>query len=162
MGVEGSRHWSPITVETDTRSRVSLKQLGVPEHRQFIASVDEDGTVVLSPAVTISEAEARFLRNPDVVARIEDNRQHPERLRGAPYKWRGSCSIRNLHATLDKIENNPQLYARVEGPLRKSLRLLQANHKDPRVNRATFSDGLRNIRVPVNGEPDWAILWEEV
>lgn len=70
-----------ITVETDTRSRVSLKQLGVPEHRQYIAQLQDDGTVVLTPAVTMPEAEARFLRNPDLVARIEDNRRHPERLR---------------------------------------------------------------------------------
>jgi len=69
-----------VTLETDTRSRVSLKRLGVPEHRQYLAHVEDDGTIVLIPAVVMSEAEARFRNNPDLVARIEDNRQHPERL----------------------------------------------------------------------------------
>lgn len=72
---------SPITVESDTRSRVSLKQLGVSGHHRYLATISEDGTIVLTPAVTMSEAEARYLRNPEIVARVEDNRQHPERLR---------------------------------------------------------------------------------
>lgn len=69
-----------VTVETDTRSRVSLKRLGVREHRQYLAHVEADGTVVLTPAVVVSEAEARFRNNPELVAQIEDNRRHPERL----------------------------------------------------------------------------------
>jgi hypothetical protein len=69
-----------VTLETDTRSRVSLKRLGVPEHRQYLAHVEDDGTIVLVPAVVMSEAEARFRNDPELVARIEDNRQHPERL----------------------------------------------------------------------------------
>ena len=71
----------PVTVETDTRSRVSLKQLGVSERHRYLATVSEDGTIVLTPAVTIPEAEARYLQNPEIVARVEDNRGHPERLR---------------------------------------------------------------------------------
>ncbi|CAN5911989.1 hypothetical protein BH23ACT10_BH23ACT10_32680 [soil metagenome] len=76
------RHGEPemVTVETDTRSRVSLKRLGVEEHRQYLAHVEVDGTVVLTPAVVVSEAEARFHANPEVGAQILDNRTHSERL----------------------------------------------------------------------------------
>ena len=69
-----------VTVETDSRSRVSLRQAGVGPKRQYLVHVSEDGVVTLTPAVTLSEAEVRYLNNPELVARVEDNRAHPERL----------------------------------------------------------------------------------
>lgn len=63
---------------------------------------------------------------------------------------------------LAKIEASPDLYAQVEPPLRERLHWLQNDHRDARANRVTFTGGLRYIHVPVNGEPDWAILWEEI
>lgn len=65
-------------------------------------------------------------------------------------------------AELTKVEGNPDLYARVHGPLRERLGWLRDDHRHPRTHQTTFSNGLHYIFVPVDGEPDWAILWEEI
>jgi hypothetical protein len=67
-------------IELDDRRRVSLGKLGRPEHRRYLAIEQPDGTIVLTPAVVMSELEARFLANRALVERIEDDRRHPERL----------------------------------------------------------------------------------
>lgn len=69
-----------VLLEVDDRRRVTLGKLGKPEHRRYLAAEEPDGTIVLSPAVVMSELEARFLANTEVVERIEENRRHPERL----------------------------------------------------------------------------------
>jgi hypothetical protein len=69
-----------VLLEVDDRRRVTLGKVGKPEHRRYLAAEEPDGTIVLSPAVVMSELEARFLANTELVERIEDNRRHPERL----------------------------------------------------------------------------------
>jgi hypothetical protein len=66
-----------VLIELDDRRRVSLGKLG--HHARYLASEQEDGTIILEPAVVLTEAEARFLTNSELVATIEENRQHPER-----------------------------------------------------------------------------------
>ena len=62
-------------VETDSRGRASL---GRP-NRRYLLHEESDGTLVLEPAVVMTELERRFLANRELVAQIEDARSHPER-----------------------------------------------------------------------------------
>jgi hypothetical protein len=68
-----------VIVETDPRGRVSLARLGVQGGHRYIGRIEPDGTVVLEPAIVMTEAEARLRANPELLARIEDNMAHPER-----------------------------------------------------------------------------------
>jgi hypothetical protein len=68
-----------IIVELDSRRRASLGRIGRAEHTRYLAHEEPDGSIVLEPAVVLSELEVSFLRNRDLVAAIEDNRAHPER-----------------------------------------------------------------------------------
>lgn len=69
-------------IEVDGRSRVTLP--GNKAHRRYLIHEEPDGTVILEPAVVMSELELRFLRNPELQDRIEDARAHPERSRPRP------------------------------------------------------------------------------
>ena len=71
-----------MLIELDERRRISLGKLG--HHSRYLAREQEDGTIVLEPAVVLTEAEARFLANSDLVAQIEHNREHPERTSPRP------------------------------------------------------------------------------
>lgn len=81
----------PVLVEVDGRGRVSLGRLAGRSHRRYLAHEEPDGTVILTPAVVMSQLEARFLANPQLVARVERNRREPDRLvrrRGSPRRSR--------------------------------------------------------------------------
>src|SRR5438552_17352173 len=67
----------PTLIELDRRRRASLAKLA--KHDRYLASEEPDGTIVLVPAVVITELEARFRANPDLVAQVKDNLAHPER-----------------------------------------------------------------------------------
>ena len=69
-----------VLIELDHRRRASFGKLGRPEHRRYLASEDPDGTITLTPAVVISEMEARFLANPELMQQLDDDWEHPERL----------------------------------------------------------------------------------
>lgn len=60
---------SEILVELDDRRRVSLGKLG--HHQRYLAHEDPDGTLILTPAVVMSEVQARLLARPDVMADID-------------------------------------------------------------------------------------------
>ncbi len=68
-----------VFIELDDRRRLSLAKLG--RHSRYLAREEPDGTLVFEPAIVMSELEARFLANKELVARIDEARQHPERLR---------------------------------------------------------------------------------
>lgn len=74
-------------VELDRRRRVSLGRVGRPEHTRYIVREEEDGTLVWTPAAVVSDLEARFLQDPALLARIDEGRRHPERLRRRPRTW---------------------------------------------------------------------------
>ncbi len=61
-------------VTTDPRGRVSV---GRPD-QSFLLHEEEDGTLVLEPAVVMSELERRYLANAAVQAQIDYARKHPE------------------------------------------------------------------------------------
>jgi hypothetical protein len=77
---------SDVLIELDERRRVSLGKVGRPEHRQYLVHEEPDGTLVLRPAVVMTQAEARLLSNPKLVEQIEQAITDPASLirRGRP------------------------------------------------------------------------------
>lgn len=67
-------------IELDDRRRVSLGRVGRPEHTRYLVREEPDGTLVFTPAVVMSELEAKLLTNPELVDRIQANRADPSRL----------------------------------------------------------------------------------
>jgi hypothetical protein len=63
-------------LEVDSRRRISLGSLA--EHDRYLVEVQEDGTIVLTPAVVMSAAQARLLMAVDTSERIEEFLDHPE------------------------------------------------------------------------------------
>lgn len=57
-------------VEVDSRKRVSLGPAAREPGTQYMAEVDEDGIITLTPAVVMSEVEARLLQRPDILASV--------------------------------------------------------------------------------------------
>jgi hypothetical protein len=55
----------------DGRRRTSLARVGVPSDTRYIAETFEDGSVVLTPAVTIEKWELAALTNPEVRAALD-------------------------------------------------------------------------------------------
>jgi hypothetical protein len=67
------RYSEPMTlIELDSRSRASLKSLAT--HQRYLAEVEPDGTIVLTPAVVMSAAEARLMARTDILEMVEANR----------------------------------------------------------------------------------------
>jgi hypothetical protein len=60
-----------ILVELDERRRLSLGKVGKPEHRRYLVHEEPNGTIVLVPAVVMSESQAQLLANRDLVEQIE-------------------------------------------------------------------------------------------
>ncbi|MGH9223185.1 MAG: hypothetical protein ACRD2W_05245 [Acidimicrobiales bacterium] len=69
-----------IVLELDERRRASFGRIGRPEHRRYLVSEEPDGTIVLRPAVVMTELEARLLANRALVERIRENEREPSRL----------------------------------------------------------------------------------
>ncbi len=64
-------------VELDERRRLSLGKVGKPEHRRYLAHEEPDGTIVLVPAVVMSESQVRLLTNSELVEQIEQTVADP-------------------------------------------------------------------------------------
>ena len=77
-----------VVVEADERGRVSLGRAGVQPNQRYVAHVEPDGTVILTPAAVVTSYEARFLQDTRLVEQIEDNRARPERLKKVDRKAR--------------------------------------------------------------------------
>lgn len=61
-------------VDVDERGRTSLARVRRHKHARYIAEEYEDGTLVLTPAVTISALELDALRDPVVREAIAEAR----------------------------------------------------------------------------------------
>ena len=59
-------------IELDSRSRASLKQIA--KHERYLVEVEGDGTIVLTPAVVMSTAEARLMGRGDILGQVDANR----------------------------------------------------------------------------------------
>lgn len=57
---------SRVLVDVDNRRRVPLGRLGNRDHTRYVAHDEPDGTIVLEPAVVMTETEARLWRNPEL------------------------------------------------------------------------------------------------
>jgi len=62
---------SEVLIELDDRRRVSLGRVGRPEHKRYLVHEETDGTLVLHPAVVMTESEARLMANPELASQIE-------------------------------------------------------------------------------------------
>jgi hypothetical protein len=63
-------------LEVDSRRRISLGALA--EHDRYLVDVEEDGTIVLTPAVVMSAAQARLLAAAETSRKIDEFLDHPE------------------------------------------------------------------------------------
>lgn len=61
-------------VETDARGRASLARPG----RRYLMHEEADGTLILEPAVVVTELERRFMANSVLQAQIAYAKTHPE------------------------------------------------------------------------------------
>ena len=57
-------------LDVDERRRTTLSKLG--HHRQYLGEELPDGTVVLHPAVVMSEVQARLLAAPALLAQLTE------------------------------------------------------------------------------------------
>lgn len=71
-------------IELDDRRRAHLGRVGNPEHRRYLVRTEPDGTMIFTPAVVMSDLEARFLRNADLQERIAACEDDPTRLVSRP------------------------------------------------------------------------------
>ena len=58
-------------LELDERRRTSLGRIGRPQDRRYVVSELPDGTVILRPAVVLTEAELKLLSDPDRLATVD-------------------------------------------------------------------------------------------
>jgi hypothetical protein len=70
-------------LEVDDRRRVSLGRLA--EHSRYLVRKEDDGTLILEPAVVLTAFEARVLGNSEVLAKLREAQAAP---RGAPRRRR--------------------------------------------------------------------------
>lgn len=70
-------------IELDSRKRAPLRQLA--QHQRYLVTVDEDGVLIFTPAVVMTEFEAAF-RNaaPELYANVVDSTKHPDHLTRRP------------------------------------------------------------------------------
>lgn len=55
----------------DGRRRTSLAKVGAKEDTRYIAETFDDGSILLTPAVTIDKVELAALRNPGIRAALD-------------------------------------------------------------------------------------------
>lgn len=58
-------------IELDPRRRTTVR---AGRHSTYLATEEPDGTVVMVPAIVISEAEAELLHRPEILLAIEESR----------------------------------------------------------------------------------------
>lgn len=63
-------------LELDSRRRISLGSLAT--HDRYLVEVEEDGTIVLTPAVVMSAVEARLHEATETSRRIDEFLDNPE------------------------------------------------------------------------------------
>jgi hypothetical protein len=63
-------------LELDSRRRVSLGSMAT--YDRYFVDVEDDGTIVLTPAVVMSATEARLYAAPETSEKIDNFLDHPE------------------------------------------------------------------------------------
>lgn len=82
-------------LELDGRRRTSLGRIGRAQDRRYLVTELPDGTVILRPAVVLSEAELKLLSDPDRLARVDAALAAP----GAAVPWTARTPRRRAHAS---------------------------------------------------------------
>jgi hypothetical protein len=80
----GPREAQTLEVETDARGRVPLGKM-VRQHQRFRATTLDDGEILLTPVVVISERELALLRNPEMSGRLRASIAEAEAGKLVPY-----------------------------------------------------------------------------
>jgi hypothetical protein len=66
-------------IELDDRRRASLGRIGRPEHKRYLVEEQDNGTLILTPAVVLTETEYELLRNPALVASLQEAISDPSK-----------------------------------------------------------------------------------
>lgn len=74
-------------IELDSRRRAPLGRLGNKKHTHYLVDEREDGTLVLSPAVIMTEREAAVLADPGLVAQIKSGIAEARDGKASPIDW---------------------------------------------------------------------------
>lgn len=78
-------------LDVDERRRATLSKIG--HHSRYLAEELADGTVVLHPAVVMTEVQARLLASPDLMAVLtQANRLEPGGLVRRPRRQRRAAT----------------------------------------------------------------------
>ena len=169
-------------LEVDSRRRISLGSLAT--HDRYLVDVEEDGTIVLTPAVVMSAAQARLLAAVETSRKIDEFLDHPEtgsrrtrparsrRLsppfgRRAVSEWEGSVEpifSQDAGHVLDELEKEPK-DARLVDAIWSVIDFItehpgsaQARHRSLRT-----TGGHTVWLVPIRGQFDgesWVVLWQ--
>jgi hypothetical protein len=89
----------PMLVQLDKRRRVALAPLLTPltQNGTYLAARDpKTGTITLTPAIVMTEAELELLRDPELVAQMDEADKRPEQRR--PRRGRGATGSTALTA----------------------------------------------------------------
>jgi hypothetical protein len=73
-----------VEVETDSRGRVPLGKI-IGHHQRYRATAHEDGEILLTPIVTVSQRELDLLRNPEMSAKLRTSIAEAEAGKLTPY-----------------------------------------------------------------------------
>ncbi len=69
-----------VLVELDERRRVYLAKVGRSTDRRYLVRTHPDGTMVFTPATIVPNHVLRLMERPDILASIQNAREHPEQL----------------------------------------------------------------------------------
>lgn len=69
-----------VLVELDDRRRVYLSKVGRSTDRRYLVRTHPDGTMVFTPASVVPTHVLRLMERADIVASIQNAREHPEQL----------------------------------------------------------------------------------
>lgn len=61
-------------LEVDSRRRLNLYKVGY--HDRYTVTVQDDGTIILTPALVVSPAELRFLQDSELQKIVEAGREN--------------------------------------------------------------------------------------
>lgn len=175
----------PSLLEVDSRRRISLGSLA--EHARYLVEVEDDGVIVLTPAVVMSVAEARLHTAVETSRRIDDFLENPETgvLRTRPERLRErrspshqgggdslelwSCSLNPKFSAdaahvLDELESDPK-NDRLVSAIWDIIELVTENPTSAparrRALRTARGHSVWMIPIPIyHHDERWVVLWQ--
>lgn len=74
-------------VELDSRRRLPLGRIGRKQDTRYLAEAHPDGTIVLHPAIVMTEREAEALANPELIAQLANGIAEAHAGNTQPLDW---------------------------------------------------------------------------